>query len=95
MTTVSTGGFSTRNDSIAYFDNNFVEWIGIIFMLIGLFAPLAYIQFSLQEKKKFTYFRQPNTRILLAHYHTVYYFHHHEPNHDIDLIHLREQRFLT
>lgn len=35
MTTMSTGGFSTKNASIAYFDSAWVEYPIIIFMLIG------------------------------------------------------------
>ncbi len=35
MTTMSTGGFSTKNDSIAYFDSSLVEYPIILFMLIG------------------------------------------------------------
>ena len=35
MTTMSTGGFSTKNDSIAHFDSAMVEYPIIIFMLIG------------------------------------------------------------
>jgi len=35
MTTVSTGGFSTHDASIAYFQNPVIEFIAIVFMLIG------------------------------------------------------------
>jgi trk system potassium uptake protein TrkH len=35
LTTVSTGGFSTRDTSIAAFDSALVEWIVIVFMLLG------------------------------------------------------------
>ena len=41
MATVSTGGFSTKNTSIAYFDSLVIDWIIISFML------LASISFSL------------------------------------------------
>jgi len=34
-TTLSTGGFSTHNASMAYFDNPLVEWICILFMALG------------------------------------------------------------
>lgn len=35
FTTVSTGGFSFHADSIAHFDNPFVEWVIIVFMILG------------------------------------------------------------
>ncbi|MFN3821117.1 MAG: TrkH family potassium uptake protein [bacterium] len=35
LTTISTGGFSTRNTSIAAFRNPLLEWLVILFMLIG------------------------------------------------------------
>jgi trk system potassium uptake protein TrkH len=35
MTTLSTGGFSTKNASIAAFQNPGIEWIVIVFMFIG------------------------------------------------------------
>ena len=45
MTTVSTGGFSTHDSSIAYFDSGPIELIGVAFMLLAampfmLFLPL-------------------------------------------------------
>jgi len=45
MTTVSTGGFSTHDKSIAYFDSSAIELIGVAFMLFAampfmLFLPL-------------------------------------------------------
>jgi trk system potassium uptake protein TrkH len=33
--TLSTGGFSIRNASMAYYDNAYTEWIVIVFMLLG------------------------------------------------------------
>lgn len=35
MTTISTGGFSTRNASISAFQNPLLEWLVILFMIIG------------------------------------------------------------
>lgn len=35
FTTVSTGGFSTRNASIGAWNSPFIEWIVIVFMLLG------------------------------------------------------------
>ncbi|HHJ35711.1 MAG TPA: potassium transporter [Gammaproteobacteria bacterium] len=33
--TVSNGGFSTHDSSVNYFDNQAIEWVAIIFMLLG------------------------------------------------------------
>lgn len=46
MTTVSTGGFSTHDASIAYFDSTAIEIVSIVFMLVAAmpfttFLPLA------------------------------------------------------
>ncbi len=44
FTTISTGGFSTHNDSFAYFNNNKVLIIAIIFMILGSFPFLVIAQ---------------------------------------------------
>ena len=44
FTTISTGGFSTHNDSFAYFNNNAVLIIAIIFMILGSFPFLVIAQ---------------------------------------------------
>ena len=43
MTTVSTGGFSTHDTSIAYFDSGIIELIGIIFMLMAAVPFMLYL----------------------------------------------------
>ena len=35
MCTVSTGGFSTKNTSLAYYDSLAVNWIAILFMFLS------------------------------------------------------------
>lgn len=35
FTTISTGGYSTRSDSIAAFDNEAIEWVMVAFMALG------------------------------------------------------------
>jgi trk system potassium uptake protein TrkH len=35
MTTIATGGFSTHQASIGYFQSNYVEWVCIFFMLLS------------------------------------------------------------
>jgi trk system potassium uptake protein TrkH len=44
MTTVATGGFSTRDASIGFFEDPMIEWIAIIFMITGSIPFLLYIQ---------------------------------------------------
>ncbi len=44
MTTVATGGFSTRDSSIAGFDSAFIEWTSVVFMLSGAIPFVLYIQ---------------------------------------------------
>ena len=48
FTTISTGGFSTHNDSFAYFHSNSILSIAIVFMIIGSipFLLLAQTSFS-------------------------------------------------
>ena len=47
FTTISTGGFSTHNDSFAYFQSNSILNIAIIFMIIGSVPFLLLAQTSL------------------------------------------------
>lgn len=49
MTTISTGGFSTHDASLGYFDNPLIEWVGCIFMLIASLPFVAYLR-SLRGK---------------------------------------------
>jgi trk system potassium uptake protein len=35
MTTIATGGFSTHDASVGVFDSPAIEWIGVVFMIIG------------------------------------------------------------
>ncbi len=35
MSTLSTGGFSTKNASVAYYDSPFIQWVIILFMFIA------------------------------------------------------------
>ena len=46
LTTISTGGFSTHNDSFAYFQNISILNIAIIFMILGSFPFLLLAQMS-------------------------------------------------
>ncbi len=44
MTTIATGGFSTRNGSIGYFDSAAIDTIAIAFMLIGSLPFVLYLR---------------------------------------------------
>lgn len=44
LTTVSTGGFSTHDASIGYYDSAAIEWIAIVFMLAGATPLMLYYQ---------------------------------------------------
>ncbi len=44
MTTIATGGFSTRDASIGHFDNAAVDWIAVVFMIIGSLPFVLYLQ---------------------------------------------------
>lgn len=44
MTTVATGGFSTRDESIAAFESSSIEAIGILFMILGSIPFILYVQ---------------------------------------------------
>jgi trk system potassium uptake protein TrkH len=46
FTTISTGGFSTHNNSFAYFNDTTILNIAIIFMIIGSFPFLILAQSS-------------------------------------------------
>lgn len=44
MTTVATGGFSTRDASVGFYESGSIEVIGIIFMIAGSLPFLLYVQ---------------------------------------------------
>jgi len=53
MTTVSTAGFSTSDNSIAEFSDPAVEWIGIVFMLSGALPFAMYIRLVRGDLRSF------------------------------------------
>jgi trk system potassium uptake protein TrkH len=53
MTTISTGGFSTHNNSIGYFNNSNIEIIATIFIILGSVPFIAYLKFIKGNKKIF------------------------------------------
>ena len=44
MTTIATGGFSTYNNSIAHFNSVTIEYIGVVFMLVGSLPFVLYLR---------------------------------------------------
>lgn len=64
MATVSTGGMSTSDASIAYFDNVIIEIIMMIFMAIGGSALLLYVRIFHGDIK--TLWQDSQTRIYFA-----------------------------
>jgi trk system potassium uptake protein TrkH len=44
MTTIATGGFSTSDSSLAAFSTPGIEWIAVVFMIVGSLPFLLYLQ---------------------------------------------------
>ena len=44
MTTIATGGFSTHNDSFGSFNSASIEWISVLFMIIGSLPFVVYLK---------------------------------------------------
>jgi trk system potassium uptake protein TrkH len=44
MTTIATGGFSTRDASIGFFNNAAIDWVAVIFMILGSLPFVLYLQ---------------------------------------------------
>ena len=53
MTTIATGGFSTYNESIGYFQNPKIEITSIVFIILGSIPFLAYLKYLEGNKKIF------------------------------------------
>ena len=62
FTTISTGGFSTHNDSFAYFNSHSILNIAIIFMIIGSIPFLLLAQTTLTNN---ALFRDHQVRVLI------------------------------
>ncbi len=50
MTTISTGGFSSHDQSFAYFNSSNIEIISVIFMIMGSLPFVVYLQFLHGQK---------------------------------------------
>lgn len=53
MTTIATGGFSTHNDSFSSFNSASIEWISVVFMIIGSLPFVIYLQIMHGNWKSF------------------------------------------
>jgi trk system potassium uptake protein TrkH len=53
MTTIATGGFSTHNESIGYFQNPNIEVVATIFIILGSIPFITYLKFIKGNKKIF------------------------------------------
>jgi trk system potassium uptake protein len=53
MTTIATGGFSTHNDSIGYFESSNIEIVASIFIISGSIPFITYLKFIKGNKKIF------------------------------------------
>tara|TARA_B100001564_G_scaffold352827_1_gene360833 strand:- start:69 stop:1454 length:1386 start_codon:yes stop_codon:yes gene_type:complete len=53
MTTLATGGFSTHNDSIGFFENPNIEIIASVFIILGSIPFITYLKFIKGNKKIF------------------------------------------
>ena len=62
FTTISTGGFSTHNDSFAYFQSNSILNIAIVFMIIGSIPFLLLAQTTLTN---YALFKDHQVRVLI------------------------------
>ncbi len=61
--TVSTGGFSNRNASVAHYDSAYIEWVIIIFMLLSSINMALYYLWV--AKRKNNLFQDEEARIFL------------------------------
>ena len=53
MTTIATGGFSTHNESIGYFNNPNIEVVATVFIILGSIPFITYLKFIKGNKKIF------------------------------------------
>ncbi len=69
MTTVSTGGFSTHDSSIAYFDSRLIELVAVVFMLLAAVPFMLYLPVILGRRSGL--FSDGQVQSMLAIYLTV------------------------
>lgn len=64
MTTISTGGYSTRDSSIGGFASSAIEWVTITGMIAGGLTFMLYLRFAAGDWGCF--FRDTQTRLMIA-----------------------------
>lgn len=64
LSTVSTGGFSTHDDSFAFFDSAFLETVAIVFMILGSISFNVHF-YVMSRGKPMLYWRNLETRVFL------------------------------
>ena len=52
MTTISTGGFSTSDESMGFFQNSNIYWVAICFMILSSLPFVVYLQFLYNKSHK-------------------------------------------
>lgn len=65
LTCVSTGGFSTHDKSIAFFASSLIDWIVVVFMILGALPFLSYYFLVTGKVQKFTSDTQIKSYLLI------------------------------
>ncbi|PTW62129.1 trk system potassium uptake protein TrkH [Breoghania corrubedonensis] len=84
MTTVATGGFSTKDASLGHFDSAAIDWIAVAFMCIGSLPFLLYIKLLRGEPRALLRDTQVRTFFMLLAIFIliIWLFQHHSGIHD-------------
>lgn len=64
MTTVSTGGYSTSDESLAHFDSPLIDWISVLFMVLAALPFVLYVRMLGRRHPPF--WRDSQVRFFLA-----------------------------
>lgn len=64
FSTVSTGGFSTHDASLGYFESSAVLWVSNLFMLLGAISFAVHFR-ALQQRRPVLYWRDEETRVFV------------------------------
>ena len=73
MSTVAIGGFSTHNESIGYFNSNFIEIVCIFFMLLSAISFTLHY-FSFYKRKPLKYFYDPELKFFISVLLLIFFF---------------------
>ncbi len=64
MTTVSTGGFSTKDASLGYYDSDLIDAIAVIFMIVGSIPFILYVK-AFRETNTTSIWRDSQVQVFL------------------------------